>query len=53
VNNTYEYPILSDVKPNINILKFGDGFKEDQLSVSNYGEFNPEAVKLMDRVGWE
>ena len=53
VNNTYEYPILSEVQPNFYILKFGESFKEDQLSVSNYGEFNPAAVKLMDRVGWE
>ena len=53
VNNTYEYPIISEVQPNFYILKFGESFKEDQLSVSNYGEFNPAAVKLMDRVGWE
>ena len=35
------------------IAQFGSGFKEDQTSVASYGEFNPEAVKLMDRVGWQ
>ena len=53
VNNTYEYPILENIKPNKNILIFGENFKEDNLSVTNYGKFNPEAVKLMDRVGWQ
>ena len=53
VNNTYEYPILENIKPNENILIFGENFKEDNLSVTNYGKFNPEAVKLMDRVGWQ
>ena len=53
VNNTYEYPVLSGVKSNKNVSKFGENFKEDELSVSNYGKFNPEAVKLMDRIGWK
>ena len=53
VNNTYEYPVLFGVKSNKNISKFGENFKEDELSVSNYGKFNPEAVKLMDRIGWK
>lgn len=53
INNTYEYPILENVKPHKNILIFGEDFKEDSLSVTNYGKFNPEAVKLMDRVGWQ
>jgi len=53
VNNTYEYPILENIKPNKNILIFGENFKEDNLSVTTYGKFNPEAVKLMDRVGWQ
>ncbi len=54
VNNTYEYPMLSNVvEPNELIAQFGTGFKEDQTSVANYGKFNPDAVKLMDRVGWQ
>ena len=27
-------------------------FKQDQTPVSSYGEFNPDAVKLMERAGW-
>lgn len=54
VNNTYEYPILSNVvEPNELIAQFGIDFKEDQTSVANYGKFNSDAVKLMDRVGWQ
>ena len=53
VNNTYEYPLSTNVSPNGLIAQFGTGFKEDQTSVADYGKFNPEAVKLMDRVGWQ
>ena len=53
VNNTYEFPMLEGVAPSDLIAQFGYGFKEDQTSVASYGEFNPEAVKLMDRVGWQ
>ena len=54
VNNTYEYPMLSNaVGPNELIAQFGTDFKEDQTSVANYGKFNPDAVKLMDRAGWQ
>ena len=53
VNNTYEFPMLKGVAPSDLIAQFGSGFKEDQTSVASYGEFNPEAVKLMDRVGWQ
>ena len=28
-------------------------FKEDQVSVKNFGELNPSAVRLMDRSGWK
>jgi iron(III) transport system substrate-binding protein len=53
VNNTYEYPLSANVAPSDLIAQFGTGFKEDQTSVTDYGKFNPEAVKLMDRVGWQ
>ena len=53
IDNTYEYSVLSDVKPNQIMSQFGTDFKEDQTSVSEYGEFNPEAVRLMDRAGWK
>ena len=53
VNNTYEYPMHSEVEPSALIAQFGTGFKEDQTAVANYGKFNPDAVKLMDRAGWQ
>ena len=53
VNNTYEYPLSANVAPSDLIAQFGTGFKEDQTSVTDYGKFNPEAVKLMERVGWQ
>ena len=52
VNNTFEYPILDTVKPHPLIANFGD-FKMDKTSVADFGKYNPEAVKLMDRVNWQ
>ncbi len=53
VNKSYEYPILSDVKPSPEIASFGTSFIEDQTSVKNFGQLNPDAVRLMDRSGWK
>ena len=53
VNNTFEYPILPNVMPSPYIAQFGTDFKVDEISVSSFGEYNPEAVRLMDRVGWK
>ncbi len=53
VENTYEYPINSKVKPSTLISQFGTDFKEDNISVSNFGKYNAAALKLMDRVGWQ
>ena len=53
VNKSYEYPIVSDVKPSPEIASFGSSFLEDQTSVKNFGQLNPDAVRLMDRSGWK
>jgi len=53
VNNTFEYPVLDKVMPNSLIAQFGTDFKIDNTSVANFGDLNPEAVRLMDRVGWK
>jgi len=53
VNNTFEYPVLDTVTPNSLIAQFGTDFKIDNTSVANFGDLNPEAVKLMDRAGWK
>ncbi|HEY9829667.1 MAG TPA: Fe(3+) ABC transporter substrate-binding protein [Stenomitos sp.] len=51
-NGSYEYPVVSGLKPNPAVASFGD-FKESNLKVVAYGEKNPEAVKVMDRAGWK
>ena len=28
-------------------------FKMDKTSVADFGKYNPDAVKLMDRVNWQ
>lgn len=52
VNNTFEYPVLSSVRPHPLIDNFGE-FKMDKTSVADFGKYNPDAVKLMDRVNWQ
>ncbi len=52
VNNTFEYPVLESVEPHELIAGFGT-FKMDKTSVADFGEYNPDAVMLMDRAGWK
>lgn len=52
VNNSFEYPVIEAVKPHPIINNLGE-FKMDKTSVSDFGEYNPIAVKLMDRAGWK
>jgi len=53
IDKSYEYSVLNDVAPSVEIAGFGTDFKEDQTSVRSFGELNPDAVKLMDRSGWK
>ena len=48
----FEYPVVADVPTAPVVEQFGD-FKEDALNVAVLGENNPEAVRIMDRVGWQ
>ena len=52
VNNSFEYPVIDTISPHPIIEGFGD-FKMDKTSVADFGKYNPEAVKLMDRAGWK
>jgi len=52
VDNTYEYSIKSNIMPNKIIAEFGLNFKTDEIYASEFGKFNAEAVRLMDRAGW-
>ena len=47
-----EYPVVEGLEPSPQTASFGD-FKIDPLGVDIYGENNPEAVMIFDRVGWQ
>ena len=53
VEKSYEYPVLEGILPSKEIASFGLDFVEDQISVKQFGELNPNAVRLMDRAGWK
>ena len=54
VNNTYEYPMVSDVKPNRLIAQFGTSFKQDTTTkVSTYFKNQKQALSLMKKAGWK
>ena len=48
----YEYPVNPEVKPS-GLLESWGAFKVDTLNLSKLGEFNAEAVKMMDKAGWK
>ena len=41
------------IRDSPNIANSGVGFIEDAMLVSEFGKFNTEAIKLMDRAGWK
>jgi iron(III) transport system substrate-binding protein len=47
-----EFPVRSDVAAS-DLLESWGTFKMDTLNLSKLGEFNPDAVRLMDRAGWK
>ena len=53
VDKSFEYPIVEGVLPSPEIASFGLSFKEDDTAVKQFGELNPDAIKLMDRSGWK
>jgi iron(III) transport system substrate-binding protein len=48
----YEFPVVDGVKLNPVLEHWGE-IKTDAINAAQLGENNPEAVKLMDRVGWK
>jgi iron(III) transport system substrate-binding protein len=48
----FEFPVVEGVTASSIIEGFGD-FKSDTLNVAVYGENNPLAVQIFDRVGWK
>lgn len=47
----YEYPVSYDTKVSETLADWGT-FKADDLNLSVLGEYNPDAVRLMDRARW-
>jgi len=48
----YEFPVVDGVKL-VPVLEPWAEIKTDDVNAAKLGENNPEAVKLMDRVGWK
>lgn len=48
----YEYPVVAGVAINPLLASWGE-FKSDSLNLSQLGKFNAEAVKIMDKAGWQ
>jgi iron(III) transport system substrate-binding protein len=47
-----EYPAVPEIAPNTKLRKLGD-FKIDDVNVAAYGENQPQAQRIFDRVGWK
>jgi iron(III) transport system substrate-binding protein len=47
-----EFPIIDGMELPEVLSSFGE-FESDAVNVSSYGENNPQAIRLMDRVGWQ
>lgn len=47
-----EYPVNAEVKPSELVASWGE-FKEDAISLDKVGEFQGEAVKIFQEVGWK
>ena len=53
VGNTFEYPIIRNVKPSKLIIEMGLDFKQDNSTeVLTYGKWQQKAFKLMQESGW-
>lgn len=48
----HEYPVIADVPPSDLLQSWGE-FKSDGLNLTQLGENNAAAVKVMDRAGWK
>ncbi len=46
-----EFPVMRGLELSEVLLDFGD-YDSDTMNVAMYGENNPRAIRLMDRVGW-
>ena len=52
VDNTYEYPVNSNIEPNEIVKNWGD-FKKDKLDLNMLGVKRNEAIRIFDKTGWK
>ena len=52
VNNSYEYPANTLVKPSKIVQDWGT-FKIDTLDLNMLGKFRQEAIRIFDKTGWK
>ncbi len=50
-DKNYEYPIRAGIEIKGILKQWGD-FKADNLALEKLGEYNKDAVKIMDQAGW-
>lgn len=50
--SNYEYPVNPEVEPSALLRSWGK-FKEDDINLSKLGEYNAEAIKIFNKVGWQ
>ena len=54
VNNTFEYPMIADIKPNELVPGKDMNFKQDlKTSVKTYGDKQADALEVMLTAGWK
>lgn len=51
-DKNFEYPVKPGIEANAMLKQWGD-FKADDQNLSELGENNAEAVRIMDRAGWK
>lgn len=51
-NANFEYPVNPNVQPS-DLLKSWGEFKAQEIDLAKLGEYNSEAVKLMNEAGWK
>ncbi len=51
-SKNFEYPVISSIQPDALVRSWGWPFKQDPLPMEKLGEFNPAAVRALDRAGW-
>ena len=51
-DSNFEYPVVADVPISVTLRQWGE-FKADEIPLNLLGEYNANAVRIMDRAGWK